>query len=245
MAALSLSIRCRLARQEAWYMRYCPGEQWAGKPSRLSATTFRGCAKTGSSWSAVCTARRELALKWSGVFLGNLSTASPRRFTATLLPVLFPLGFARAEQEARSHGFHPWLNPDSAVGRTTILSGGAERDPNRNFPPAGYCHSASEGRDQFGYPIADENIFLQDLIAELSPVAIVSVHCIRVTGPVTPDMRGQIALPGIFADPPTTLPLHVTRHRPDLMPPESDADRLAITVARFVSSRQEELDTGK
>lgn len=175
--------------------------------------------------------------------IGNLTATPPECSSVTVLPSLFPRSFALAEREARSRGgaFDPERSPDPDDGRTTLLPSGAERDPNRNFPPIGQCYLTSGRKDQFGYDIADENVFLQDLIADERPAAIISVHAIKVVAPVTPDLRDRTSLPGIFVDPPTELPAQLTRDSPGTMPPISSADPLALSAARFIRSRQQRL----
>ncbi|MET7400727.1 succinylglutamate desuccinylase/aspartoacylase family protein [Dactylosporangium sp. NPDC005572] len=176
--------------------------------------------------------------------IGALRNGPPRRRAVAVVPTLFAANVAGAERAFRTRltSADPADWPDDPTGRRTTLADGTPyRDPNRNMPPIGWCHRSSQLRDALGFAIEAENLVVLDLVAQLRPALIVSIHGIRRVEDVNIASRGRLNLPGVFVDPVTDLALELTRANHQELPPVAEIDRLALDAAARISERQHDL----
>lgn len=192
--------------------------------------------------------------------LTQLLRGSQPHYSVVIVPVLFRENDARAVAAMSARLTRQRVSPrdleDSNTGRGTPAPGGVSprlaptgeyRDPNRQFPAVGRCARGTPPRlAAQGDQIESENVFLLDLIEQVRPVRIVTVHAKRhdadvKDGAVVRTWVRRVApsayarnMPGIFVDPPTDLAIDVVNVDPRALPPPGRDDALALEAARQV-----------
>lgn len=216
-------------------------------PGEVDARVLVVSGVHGSELSGIEVAQR---------LIGALAARPNPYYSVTVVPELFRENAGRARTVLTSRTLRENKSPreltDSNEGRYTRLRGTNYTDPNRQLPYIGHC---APGRpygpryDATAEEMEAENVYLVDLIGDLKPARIISIHAIRHRPQRARNPDGslrwrqitsasfQTTLPGVFVDPVTTLPVDVTRAQPRTRPPADDSDALALEAARFLDAR--------